>query len=167
MTATAAPFTTPPTGLDPAWIDYNGHLNMAYYNVLFDRAVDLAFDAAGIGTDYREAGGGTFFTVEAHVRYLAEVQPDGIVRITVRLAGHDAKRLHLFLEMRDAVSGLLHATSEMLLLHVDLATRKVIRFGDEALADLGAWTARDEGLPALTDIGRRIALARAEPGPAA
>ncbi len=78
-----APITTPPTGLDSAWIDYNGHLNMAYYNVLFDRAVDVAFDAVGIGTDYRTSGGGTFFTVETHVRYLAEVPPDGIVRVGV------------------------------------------------------------------------------------
>ncbi len=69
--------------------------------------------------------------------------------------------------MRDAVSGLLHATSELLLLHVDLGTRKVIRFGDAALAALAAWTARDAGLPPLADIGRRIVLSRAEPGPAA
>lgn len=153
-----APFTTPPTGLEPGWVDYNGHLNMAYYNVLFDRAVDLAFDAAGIGADYRTAGGGTFFTVEAHVRYLAEVPPDGIVRVAVRLAGHDEKRVHLFLEMRDAVAGFLHATSEQLLLHVDPAARKVRRFGPDALARLDAWAAADAVLPALTDIGRRIAL---------
>lgn len=155
--AADTPFTTPPTGLEPGWIDYNGHLNMAYYNVLFDRAVDLAFDAHGIGEDLR-ARGRTFFTVETHVRYLAEVPPDGIVRVTVRLAGHDAKRVHLFLEMRDAVSLLLHATTELLLLHVDMETRKVVRFDADADAALAAWAAADAGLPALTDIGRRIAL---------
>lgn len=155
--AADSPFTTPPTGLEPDWIDYNGHLNMAYYNVLFDRAVDLAFDAHGIGEALR-ARGRTFFTVEAHVRYLAEIAPDGIVRVTVRLAGHDAKRIHLFLEMRDAVTGLLHATAEQLLLHVDMAARKVVRFDEGADGALAAWAAADTGLPALTEIGRRIAL---------
>jgi acyl-CoA thioester hydrolase len=154
----APPFTTQPLALEPDWIDYNGHLNMAYYNVLFDRSVDAALDAYGIGADHRAAGGGTFFTVEVHVRYLAEVAPDALVRISVRLAGHDPKRLHLFLEMRDAVSGLLHATSEQLLLHVDLASRKVVRFDDVAMKRVEAWAADDSVLPPLDGIGRRIAL---------
>ncbi|BBE74536.1 thioesterase family protein [Oharaeibacter diazotrophicus] len=162
----AVPFTTPPTGLEPGWIDYNGHLNMAYYNVLFDRAVDLALDAAGLGESWRTAGGGTFFTVEVHLRYLAEVPPDGIVRTSVRLVGHDAKRVHLFLEMRDAVSGLLHATSEQLLLHVDPATRRVARFPDEAAVSLAAWELAESGLAPVEDIGRRIALSSARPASA-
>jgi len=47
-----APFVSSPMRVEPAWIDYNGHLNMAYYNVLFDRAVDEAFELIGCGLDY-------------------------------------------------------------------------------------------------------------------
>ncbi len=40
--------------VEPQWIDYNGHLNMAYYNVLFDRCVDEAYELLGIGQHYLE-----------------------------------------------------------------------------------------------------------------
>ena len=152
------PFTTPPLSLDPSWIDYNGHLNMAYYHVLFDRSLDDAFEAAGLGADYRASGGGTFFTVEVHVRYLAEVPPDGIVRVTVRLAGHDPRRLLCFLEMRDAVSGLLHATSEQLLLHVDPQRRKVASFAPDALARVEAWAGAEAAHGPIEGLGRSISL---------
>ena len=39
-----APFVSSVMRVEPGWIDYNGHLNMAYYHVLFDRAVDEAVD---------------------------------------------------------------------------------------------------------------------------
>lgn len=152
------PFTTPPTPLDPAWIDYNGHLNMAYYHVLFDRAIDLAFAGHGFDADYRSRTGATWFTVEAHVRYLAEVPPDALVTVAIRLAGHDAKRILLFEELRDAASGMLHASCEQLLLHVDSAARKVTPFGPDARARLAAWAAAETGLPPIHGLGRRIAL---------
>jgi acyl-CoA thioester hydrolase len=159
----APPFVTPPLSLEPEWIDYNGHLNMAYYHVLFDRSVDAALDAYGLGTEHRNAGGGTFFTVEVHVRYLAEVNPDALVRVSVRLAGHDAKRLHVFLEMRDAIGGMLHATSEQLLLHVDPATRRVAAFAAPELAKVRAWADGDAALPPLDGLGNRIALPHPKP----
>ena len=46
-----APFVSSTMAIEPGWIDYNGHLNMAYYHVLFDRAVDEAFGVVGLGTD--------------------------------------------------------------------------------------------------------------------
>ena len=47
-----APFVSSVMQVEPAWIDYNGHLNMAYYNVLFDRAVDEVYELLGLGLDY-------------------------------------------------------------------------------------------------------------------
>ena len=35
-----APFRSSVTLVRPEWIDYNGHMNMAYYGVLFDEAAD-------------------------------------------------------------------------------------------------------------------------------
>ena len=65
-----APFVSSPMRVEPQWIDYNGHLNMAYYNVLFDRAVDEAYELIGIGLDYLKAHNHSTFTAEAHVRFL-------------------------------------------------------------------------------------------------
>src|SRR5204862_5008901 len=46
------PFVCNPIAIEPAWIDYNGHLNMAYYNVLFDRSLDQFMDMLGVGWRY-------------------------------------------------------------------------------------------------------------------
>ena len=69
-----APFVSSVMQVEPAWIDYNGHLNMAYYNVLFDRAVDEAFELLGCGLDYVKTRQHSCFTAEVHVRYLRELQ---------------------------------------------------------------------------------------------
>ena len=59
--------------VEPQWIDYNGHLNMAYYNVLFDRAVDEVYELIGIGAEYLKKHNHSTFTAEAHVRYVREL----------------------------------------------------------------------------------------------
>ena len=65
-----APFVSSTMRVEPGWIDYNGHLNMAFYNLLIDRAVDEAFELVGLGPDYVTERNCSFFTAEAHVRYL-------------------------------------------------------------------------------------------------
>ena len=89
-----APFVSSVMRVEKSWIDYNGHLNMAYYNVLFDRAGDEAFDLLGCGAGYAKAHGLSTFTAEAHVRYLREVHSGDPVRVTFQLLDYDAKRMH-------------------------------------------------------------------------
>ncbi len=48
----ATPYLCAPRRVEPAWIDYNGHMNMAYYNLVFDQALDEVFDELGIGAAY-------------------------------------------------------------------------------------------------------------------
>src|ERR1700736_1647015 len=86
------PFVSSVMLVDPAWIDYNGHLNMAYYNVLFDRAVDEAFALVGIGPEYVKRRNCSFFTAEVHVRYLRELRAGDPVRVTVQLLDIAAQR---------------------------------------------------------------------------
>src|ERR1700743_2652100 len=92
----AAPFLSSVMRIEPEWIDYNGHLNMAYYNVLFDRAIDELWLELGMGPAYRRLRGGSTFTAECHVRYLREIHLDDPVRIAIILVAADAKRLHTF-----------------------------------------------------------------------
>ena len=68
-----APFVSSLMRVEPGWIDYNGHLNMAYYNVLFDRAVDEAFELIGCGLNYVKTRKHSCYTAEVHVRYLREL----------------------------------------------------------------------------------------------
>jgi acyl-CoA thioester hydrolase len=80
-----APFVSSVMHVEPEWIDYNGHLNVAYYNVLFDRAVDEAYELLGIGLDYVRQRNSSVYTVEVHLRYLRELHAGDPVRVTLQL----------------------------------------------------------------------------------
>ena len=123
-----APFVSSPMPVEAGWIDYNGHLNMAYYNVLFDRAVDEAYELIGCGLDYVERTKHSCYTAEVHVRYLRELHAGDRVRVTFQLLGYDTKRLHYFEQLFHAEEGWLSATSENMALHVDMAQQKTAPF---------------------------------------
>ncbi len=119
-----APFVSSVMRVEPTWIDYNGHLNMAYYNVLFDRAVDEAYELLGIGADYVQQRRHSVYTAEVHLRYLRELHAGDPVRVTFQLLGYDKKRLHYFEQLVHATEGFLSATSENLSIHVDMESKK-------------------------------------------
>ncbi len=109
----------------PEWIDYNGHMNVAYYVLVFDRATDDFFDFMGLTTEYRAAAGASAFTAEMHVNYIREVKEGDEVFVTTQLLDYDAKRFHYFHRMYHAEQGYLAATSELLCLYVDMNLRRV------------------------------------------
>ena len=156
--AFAAPFKSAVMRVEKAWIDYNGHLNMAYYNVLFDRAVDEAYELLGCGLAYLERTRHSTFTAEAHVRYLRELRAGDPVRVTLQLLDFDAKRMHYFEELFHAEEGWLSATSENMVLHVDMTAKKVTPFPDSIAAQLSRMKAAHAHLPVPEGIGRRIAM---------
>ena len=154
----AAPFVSSLMRVEPQWIDYNGHLNMAYYNVLFDRAVDEAYELIGIGLDYLKVHGHSTFTAEAHVRYLRELHEDDPVRVTFQLLDHDAKRIHYFEQLLHASEGWVSATSENMTLHVDMAAKKVAPFPATVMRSLAALKAAHAHLPPPDSAGRGIKM---------
>lgn len=154
----AAPFVSSVMQIEPQWIDYNGHLNMAYYNVMMDRAIDELWLQLGIGPTYKKERHGSTFTAECHVRYLREIHLGDPVQVTIYLLGADEKRLHTFEELRHAEEGWLSATSENISLHIDMASRKVAAFPSDIrariaeIAQVHAAVARPEG------IGRKVSM---------
>ena len=155
-----APFVSSVMRVDPGWIDYNGHLNMAYYNVLFDRAVDEAFALVGLGQEYMKQHGCSFFTAEVHVRYLRELNATDPVRVTVQLIDCDQKRLHFFEQLFHATEGWVSATSEDIALHVDLASKKTAPFPADVAARLAQMKASHARLPRPEAAGRRVEMRR-------
>lgn len=139
----------------PEWIDSNGHMNLAYYIVVFDQALDVVFDALDIGTAYRRRSGNSTFVAETHTLYRREVTEGERVRVTSRLLGADAKRLHWYQEMHHVESDEIAATLEQLNLHIDMRTRRVAPWPADRLVALLAAT--DPG-PWPSAAGRRIAL---------
>jgi acyl-CoA thioester hydrolase len=142
----------------PEWIDANGHLNLAYYVVLFDQATDLLYDALGVGTAYRDATGNSTFTAETHTLYEREVRVGERVRVTVHLLGADAKRLHYFHEMFRAEGGHRVAAQELLALHIDMSVRRVAPFPHDVYAKIQAAVSAQAHTPFPSGVGRRIAM---------
>jgi len=144
--------------VEPQWIDYNGHLNMAYYNVLFDRAVDETYEVLGIGLDYLKRTNHSTFTAEVHVRYLREIRESDSARVEFQLLDYDSKRIHYFETLKHAEEGWVSATSENMTLHVDMEAKKVAPFPQNVLDRLAVMKAAHAHLPVPDGVGRRIAM---------
>jgi acyl-CoA thioester hydrolase len=154
----AAPLLSSVMKVEPEWIDYNGHLNMAYYNVLFDRTVDEAYELLGCGLAYLQQTQHSTFTAEAHIRYLRELHAGSPVRVTFQLLDFDEKRMHYFEQLLHAEEGWLSATSENMVLHVDMTAKKTVPFPDFIAARLAKMKEAHARLPLPEGAGRRIAM---------
>ena len=153
-----APFLSSVMQIEPQWIDYNGHLNMAYYNVMFDRAIDELWLVLGIGPSYKKTRNGSTFTAECHVRYLREIHLGQPLQVSVYLIAADDKRLHTFEELRHAKEGWLSATSENMTLHIDMRERKTAPFPSDVRTTIDAVARAHAMVPRPEGIGRAIAM---------
>jgi acyl-CoA thioester hydrolase len=148
----------PLVAFEPHWMDYNGHLNMAYYAVIMDRGLDVMFDLLGLGESYITTRGFTFFTCDFMLRYRKEVRASDHVQARMRLLGVDDKRLHYAAEIVSAEDMTVHAFGEGLCLHVDFDKRRVAPFPPDTKAVLERIVADHSkaGWPELA--GHRIGL---------
>ncbi|GAB3660905.1 thioesterase family protein [Nocardioides korecus] len=139
--APAGPLCTWTEDVREEWIDYNGHLSEAYYVLVLGHATDEVMAAVGLGPAYRDATGGSLFTVEAHVRYLEQVSRGERLEVRSWVVGANAKLLWIWHELH--ADGTLRATEEVLGVHVvDAATA-----------------------PFPDDVRARVEAARTHPGP--
>lgn len=97
------------------WVDYNGHMNDAAYAKVFSLATDRFIEVIGLDAAARKEYNYTFFTLETHLCYLKEAHKGETLTILPQLLDSDAKRLHVFFEMKNA-AGELVATSEQMLM---------------------------------------------------
>jgi len=149
----------------PAWVDYNRHMTEAAYVTAIGWASDAMFSYIGDDDAYRAAGH-SFYTVETHIAYLREVAQDAPLRITTRVLGLDRKRLHIYHEMFNDDNGSLLATSEQMLVHVDMNAGRSVAILPEVRAALEAiCTAHSTLAPA--DRAGHFSLPSPSPGTAA
>ena len=159
MKLTDAPLITSEMGIQPDWIDYNGHLNMAYYSVLFDRSVDDAFDLIGVGASYARERQHTTYTGEVHICYVRELHLEHRVYARFQLLDCDEKRLHIFQELYH-VDGWLAATAESLALHVDMSGPRVAPFPPDIHERVETMFGAHKSLPRPERAGRTIGIKR-------
>lgn len=153
----AAPFDRYRGEVLAKWIDANGHMNLAYYTVLFDYAADLLFEAIGVGHSYKRATNHGTFVVETHNLYERELLVGERVRVVSQILGADGKRLHLAHEMFRLADGQRAAMQELMFLSIDLSRRRVVPFLDEARKRVTAAAAAHAHLPAPHWAGRHVA----------
>jgi acyl-CoA thioester hydrolase len=161
---TAMPQTAPlalfSAAVEPGWIDYNGHMNVAYYVLAFDRATDRLLDHLGLGEAYRRATNHSIYVLEAHVTYERELKGGDPIKVTTQLIDADARRIHFFHRMYHGEAGFLAATNELMALHVDLGGPRAMPVPAEAAALLERTLAEHRRLPAPEQLGRRMGLNR-------
>ena len=151
--------------VEPQWIDYNGHMNVAFYVLAFDRGIDVLYDRIGLGADYLASHHCSSFTLELHVSYLREVGLDDPLDLYARVLDYDAKRLHLFLEMVHADQGYLAATLEQIGIHIDMQTRAPAPFSPHITESIRALYESHRSCPEPPQRGRVIGIRRQKNGP--
>ena len=152
--------------VDHAWVDYNGHLNDAYYLVIFSYATDGLMASIGLDAAGRKATGHTMYTLEVHLNYVQEVHEGVAVEVRTQILGVDAKRVHLFHTLHRQDDGTLLATNEQMLSNIDASNAqagpRTAPFVPAVAARLQALAQAHAGLPVPANAGRRIALPAAK-----
>jgi len=113
------------------WTDYNNHMNMAYYVLVFDQIWEKILGKFKMGEQSAKTTNMSTMVVETHTTYNNEVKEGDEVEINLTFFDHDKKRLHFKMEMIEKSSKKLSATLEMLSLYIDLNKRRVAEFEDE------------------------------------
>jgi len=145
--------------IEPAWIDYNGHLRDAYYGLVASFAVDAVMDYLGLDAAYRERTHCTLYTLEQHTHFLHEVKSTDDLQVESGVFDFDRKRIHLGCRFVCSRVSEPVATSDMLLLHVHQGDRPTVAsFPDEVSAKLALLRKLD--VQAFGPGSRRIELKR-------
>ena len=115
------------------WTDYNGHMNLSYYILVFDKGAEVILSKFKMGEHSAKTTKKSTMVVETHTTYNNEVKQGDEVDIVLTYFDHDRKRLHFKLEMYEKSKQTLSATIEMLSLYIDLGQRKVAEFEEEKI----------------------------------
>lgn len=152
------PIVTGPYAVLPEWIDYNGHMNIAYYVVAFDKALDDLYDAIGCGEDYRKSTDNSSMTLELHINYIREIfEGDPFVMEFIALGVWD-KRVQFFCSMRHGETGELSATFEIMIAHVSMTERRASPFPDWLFKTFDDMVSAHATVDRPKQVGRAIGM---------
>ena len=115
------------------WTDYNNHMNLSFYILVFDKAAEKILSKFNMGEEAAIKTKRSTMVVETHTTYNNEVKEDDNVDVYLTYCDHDKKRLHYKLEMYEKSKNILSATTEVLALYINLDLRKVAEFENEKI----------------------------------
>ena len=149
------------TAVIPEWIDYNGHMNVAYYIKAFEIGIDSYKAVVGLTLDYIERTGQSTVALEAHVTYQQEAHLDERLRIETRILACDGKRVHVYQEIyRDST---LLATQETLAISFDTSARRTCPFEPAIAANYQRLVEAQAAQPRPRWVGRAISIKARRP----
>lgn len=154
-----APLELYRTTVNPDWVDYNRHMTEAAYLTAFGWATDALFRYIGDDEAYRAAGH-SFYTVETHINYEREVAVNEPLRFTTQVLDVDTKRLHFFHEMFHGESGIRLATTEQMLVHVEMNEGRSAPILPDVAEALAAVVASHRTLPSPPQVGSVMKIKR-------
>ena len=140
----------------PEWIDVNGHMNVAWYVLIFDLAVDDLWADFGITDEYIKETNSSTFAVDCHITYQAELLENDPYIVTSQILAYDEKRIHHFQRLYHAETQVLAATAEWMNLYIDLETRKVSIWPEWILANLAQITSRQSEFTMPDEVGKQM-----------
>jgi len=155
---TQTPIALPKGKVLPEWLDYNGHMNVAFYVKAFDDALEYVWEGLGLGENYIEEENKTGFTLEMHICYIRELRENDPLRITFQMLEADEKRMHFIMLMFHDEKGYLAASCEQIAIHVDLAKRRAAPYPPFLYENVIALRERHKQLPIPEQVGRLIAI---------
>lgn len=144
----------------PEWIDYNGHMNVAYYILAIDTSLDEAFDEIGIGVALVKSHKMGPMAMTSQIHYLDEVFEGQRFNCDLQILDADHKRMHMFVTMNNLDKGTVAATYESLSMNVDLEARRSAPYPDDVLPTVMALKEAHAGLPWPDQVGAKIGIRR-------
>ena len=126
------------------WTDYNGHMNLSYYILVFDIGAEVILSKFKMGEHSAKTTKKSTMVVETYTTYNQEVKEGDEVDVFISYFDHDNKRLHYKLEMFDRAKNTLSATTEILALYIDLNIRKVAEFEPEKIKIMNDYISNNE-----------------------
>jgi len=154
-----APLNLYRSAVPAEWLDYNGHMTESAYLVIVGNSADAFFRYIGIDEAYRAAGR-SLYTAETHLHHLREAGRDDPLEVPLQVLDVGPKSLHLFFTVRNRTSGADVATAEQLLVHVDMASGRVVPMPDELSQRLAAIRAAHAVLPTPSAVGHVMGIRR-------
>jgi acyl-CoA thioester hydrolase len=157
----AAALCSAPMTVPAEWIDYNGHMNVSYYTMAFDKAADQIYDGVLlIGEAYARVQRMGPYVIQQHIHYLGELLRGDQFACAFRILDWDDKRLHTWSDLIRVSDGRIAASAEALVMNVDLEERRSAPYPDWARARIAALAAAQADLPLPVRVGAGIAIRR-------
>lgn len=155
----AAPVLVTEQSVPSEWIDYNGHMNVGYYGLAFDRAIDQLFNShLGNGEAYVRAAGQGLYVLQSHIQFLRELMQGQVFNVSFQLIDHDAKRIHFWAEL--LVDEQTCASQEVLAMNVDHACKRPAPFPQWLQRRLAQMQTDHSVLPRPQKLGAGIGIRR-------